>query len=71
MDGAVTMRELRPDVWKLSVRTGDRVNATEVCRVLGGGGHRTAAGATVEGTFDDVKARILSAIVRNVADFEM
>ena len=69
VDCAVTMRELRPDVWKLSLRTGDRVNATEVCRVMGGGGHRAAAGATIEGPWADCKERVLEAIARNVPDF--
>ena len=69
VDCAITMRELRPDVWKLSLRTGDRVNATDVCRVLGGGGHRAAAGATIEGTWADCKERILKAIAQNVLDF--
>ena len=69
VDCAVTMRELQPDVWKLSLRTGDRVNATEVCRVMGGGGHRAAAGATIEGPWADCRDRVLEAIARNVPDF--
>ena len=43
----MTMRELGDGVWKFSLRTGERVNATEVCRLLGGGGHACAAGATL------------------------
>ena len=69
VDCAVTMRELQPDVWKLSLRTGDRVNATEVCRMMGGGGHRAAAGATIEGPWADCRDRVLEAIARNVPDF--
>ncbi|MCF2664517.1 DHH family phosphoesterase [Oscillibacter valericigenes] len=69
VDCAVTMRELQPDVWKLSLRTGDRVNATEVCRVMGGGGHRAAAGATIEGPWADCRDRVLAAIAQNVPDF--
>ena len=69
VDCAATLRELRPDVWKLSLRTGARISATDVCGVLGGGGHRAAAGATVEGTLPDVKARILGAIAQNAPDF--
>jgi len=30
-----------------------------VAFALGGGGHKAAAGATVEGTLDEVKARVL------------
>ena len=70
VDCAVTMRELRPDVWKMSVRTGDRVNATEVCRLLGGGGHAAAAGCTVEAPWPEAKAAILGAIAQTVPDFQ-
>ena len=61
--GAV-LRELRPGEWKLSLRTGanGRVNATRVCQLLGGGGHAMAAGATLEGSLEEVKARILEAV---------
>ena len=61
-DCAVTLRELRPGTIKVSLRTGPRVNATEVCARLGGGGHRAAAGATVNGTMDEVKATVLRAV---------
>ena len=69
VDCAVTMRELRPDVWKMSVRTGARINATNVCRVLGGGGHAAAAGCTVEATWPEAKRQILDAIRQNAPDF--
>ena len=64
VDCGAVLRELKPDVWKLSLRTGadGRVNATEACRLLGGGGHAMAAGATVEGTLPEVKEKILAAI---------
>lgn len=62
VDCAVTMRELRPDVWKFSVRTGERINACSVCARLGGGGHAAAAGATVSGTLEEARAAVLDAI---------
>lgn len=68
VDCAITMRELRPDVWKMSLRTGERVNATEVCRLLGGGGHAAAAGCTVEAPWAWAKAQILDAVARVVPD---
>ena len=63
-DCAVTFRELRPDVWKLSVRTGSRINATNVCAVLGGGGHTAAAGASIDGTMEDCRREPLRAIAQ-------
>lgn len=69
VDCAITMRELRPDVWKLSLRTGERVNATEACRILGGGGHAAAAGCTVEAPWAEAKRRILDAVAQVAPDF--
>lgn len=71
VDCAVTMRELGEQVWKFSLRTGERVNATEVCRILGGGGHARAAGATLEHvTREAAEAQMLDAIARCVPDFK-
>ena len=70
VDCAVTMRELRPDVWKMSVRTDSRVNATAVCALLGGGGHAAAAGCTVEKPWQEAKEAILGAIAQVAPDFE-
>lgn len=69
VDCAVTMRELGPDVWKFSVRTGARINASAVCARLGGGGHAAAAGCTLEGSLGDAKRRMLSAIEQAVGTF--
>ena len=69
VDCAITMRELRPDVWKMSVRTGARINATDVCRILGGGGHAAAAGCTVEAPWAEAKRQILDAVAQVAPDF--
>ena len=61
----VTLRQLRPGVCKISLRTdpGD-LNASNVCAVLGGGGHAAAAGATVSGSVEETKTAILAAIAQ-------
>lgn len=61
-DCGVTLRELKDGRVKISLRTGPRVNATEVCALLGGGGHVAAAGATLHGTLSEVKQAVLQAI---------
>lgn len=61
-DCGVTLRELKDGRVKISLRTGPRVNATEVCALLGGGGHAAAAGATLYGTLGEVKQAVLQAI---------
>lgn len=64
VDCGVVLRELKPGEWKLSLRTGanGRVNASETCRLLGGGGHAMAAGATLRGSLEEVKRQILAAV---------
>ena len=61
----ITLRELRPGVVKLSLRSdpGD-LNASAVCGLLGGGGHAAAAGATVEGGMAAARLAVLDTIRR-------
>lgn len=59
---AVTIRELKPGECKLSVRTGADLNASQVCALLGGGGHAAAAGCSVMGSVAEAKAAIRNAI---------
>ncbi len=59
---AVTIRELKPGECKLSVRTQADLNASRVCKLLGGGGHAAASGCTVFGSVDEAKTAILNAI---------
>ena len=60
-DCGVTLRELDGGKIKVSVRSGPRVDACALCRILGGGGHHAAAGATLEGTLDEVRMAVLAA----------
>ncbi len=46
----VTMRELKDGSFKASVRTHGDINASAICKRLGGGGHIGAAGCTLYGT---------------------
>ncbi|MBQ3548916.1 MAG: DHH family phosphoesterase [Oscillospiraceae bacterium] len=61
-DCGVTLRELREGVVKISIRTTPAMDAGAICAQLGGGGHRGAAGATVEGTMESAKAAVLQAV---------
>jgi phosphoesterase RecJ-like protein len=46
---------------RLSLRARGEVDVAEIARTLGGGGHRAAAGATVDGEIGEVSARVLEA----------
>ncbi|MBO4854381.1 MAG: DHH family phosphoesterase [Oscillospiraceae bacterium] len=61
-DCGITLRQLKEDTVKISVRSGSRIDASAVCARLGGGGHKGAAGATVEGSMDEAKVAVLRAV---------
>ena len=51
---AIFMDEIRPNVYKVSLRSGDRVDVSVIAQYFGGGGHKRAAGFTLTGTPYDV-----------------
>jgi bifunctional oligoribonuclease and PAP phosphatase NrnA len=60
MEIAVLFKESAPDRIKISVRTRDPFDATDVCTPFGGGGHRRAAGAEFVGeSLPDVRRMVL------------
>ncbi|MEG1858326.1 MAG: DHHA1 domain-containing protein, partial [Pseudoflavonifractor sp.] len=59
---AVTIREVSDRECKMSVRTTVGLNASDICSLLGGGGHAGAAGCAVNVGIGEAKAAILSAI---------
>jgi phosphoesterase RecJ-like protein len=43
---------------RVSMRSGPAIDVSTIATVLGGGGHRQAAGCTLDGTFADAKAAL-------------
>ncbi len=58
----VTIKQTDDESYKVSLRTYPPLDAASICKKLGGGGHRGAAGATVTGSIEDVKAKIIAAV---------
>lgn len=58
----VTMKQTGDDEFKVSVRTYAPFDASEICKKLGGGGHKGAAGATVSGSLAQAKEKVLQAV---------
>ncbi len=52
--------------YKVSLRSNEYVNVSEICSVFGGGGHIKAAGATLNMSFDEAKKSIISEIIKNL-----
>lgn len=58
----VTMRELKDGSFKASVRTHGDIDASAICKRLGGGGHMGAAGCTLLGT----KQQAVNALLKEI-----
>ncbi len=58
----LTMREKSAEVWKVSARTGNDVDASALCAKFGGGGHKQAAGCTIESGADQARTQMLEAV---------
>ncbi len=58
----VTIKQTGDEEFKISLRTYEPLDASAICKKLGGGGHKGAAGATVNGSLADAKAKILKAV---------
>jgi len=63
---AILFRELANHRIKVSFRSVSGIDVAQLAESFGGGGHRRAAGASLEGTLADVQARVLAA-ARSVA----
>lgn len=70
VEAGITIKEQKDGEYKISLRTGNLLNASEICSHFGGGGHAAAAGCRMEGTLEDVKRAILEAVRVKLADLE-
>ena len=60
----IMIREVEDGGGKISLRTSENYNASELCKALGGGGHAAAAGATVSGGIAGARHAILSLLAQ-------
>jgi bifunctional oligoribonuclease and PAP phosphatase NrnA len=67
MEIAILFKEISPDRCKISVRTREPVDATDVCTPFGGGGHRRAAGAEFRDSLSVAERKVLE-VARRLID---
>jgi phosphoesterase RecJ-like protein len=64
---AVLFRQTAAMQYKISLRSKGRVDLTGMATTLGGGGHKNAAGGVIDGTFPEVRDRVIAAAARELA----
>lgn len=63
---AIFLKELEPGKIKVGLRSKKVVDVASVSLQFGGGGHVRAAGCTLYGTIDEVKEKILEAVIERI-----
>jgi phosphoesterase RecJ-like protein len=61
-DVAVVLKQDDEGRWRVSARSHGRTDVGAACVALGGGGHRSAAGATLDGPVEDAVALVRAAL---------
>ncbi len=57
----ITIKE-KKDEFKISIRTNENFNASDICKAFGGGGHKRAGGCTLKGNIISIKNQLLSTV---------
>lgn len=60
----LTIKERGDDLYRVSVRTAEEMDASKFCKRFGGGGHIRAAGCELRGSLDEVKSALYSAVAQ-------
>ncbi len=59
----ITLREVEPNVYRVSARSDGRINVSNICQRMGGGGHTRAAGVRLTGEKEELIARIAEEVM--------
>lgn len=59
---ALAISEVSNLNYKISIRTGEEVDASKIALVFGGGGHKNAAGLRLNGFYEDILEKLLKAV---------
>ena len=55
----IRQKEDDENTYKISMRSNEYVNVSDICFKFGGGGHEKAAGATMQGNIEQVKQKVM------------
>lgn len=61
MEVAFAVSEVKDKNFKVSIRTKDYADASDIASAFGGGGHLRAAGCRLNGYYEDVVDKLLKA----------
>jgi phosphoesterase RecJ-like protein len=63
---SIYMREVEPNLYRVSLRSKGNLNVAKIAERFGGGGHKNAAGCCAQGDWDEKEKEIVSAVIKAV-----
>ncbi len=63
---AVLFRQTGDREYKISLRSKGRIDLSGLAQSLGGGGHKNAAGSTLQGTLEEIRRRVIEKIAKAI-----
>ena len=67
VEAVALLKECAPGVYRTSLRSKGEVNVARIAEQFGGGGHRNAAGCTLQGDWDETESKIVR-LLRDAVD---
>lgn len=64
----ITLKQRGEELYKVSMRSMEHVNVSQICQDFGGGGHIRAAGCTLSGPIASEKQRLIAAVAKAMKD---
>ena len=52
----------------ISFRSNDKIDVAKLAGIFGGGGHKVASGAKVEGGFDEIRAKVIKEAIKTLRE---
>lgn len=62
----ILIKEKEEGVYKISIRSKEKINVCEIATQFGGGGHFNAAGCTITGTLEEAKQKLQEVAVKQI-----
>lgn len=62
----IVMKEREEGTFRISMRSAENVNVSEICKSFGGGGHVKAAGCSIKATAEEAKRMLIEAVMKGI-----
>ena len=64
---ALLLKEQEPDYYRISLRSRDRVDVSQIAAEFGGGGHAKASGCRIRGTVEQVRDTLIEQVQKHLS----